>query len=305
MSSDSSTQRLDSWISAVVQLLRPLQWVKNGFVFLPIFFDRHFFQAEYWWPALTAFFAFSFAASAVYCFNDIRDAAFDRHHPVKKNRPIASGQVTPTAGYWLCAACLMVSGVLLAFLPETVIGKTGGVLLAYLGLNLAYCLWLKHYAIVDVFIIATGFVLRLFAGAFAARVPLSHWIVLMTFLLALFLAFAKRRDDVATYERSGIPTRKNLNRYNLAFMNQSLSVIAAVTLVAYVLYCVSPDVMARIGSEHLYLTSVFVLAGIIRYLQLAIVDLRSGSPTKVLLHDRFIQGCVALWGISFLLLLYM
>lgn len=305
MSSDSSTQRLDSWISAVVQLLRPLQWVKNGFVFLPIFFDRHFFQAEYWWPALTAFFAFSFAASPVYCFNDIRDAAFDRHHPVKKNRPIASGQVTPTAGYWLCAACLMVSGVLLAFLPEAVIGKTGGVLLAYLGLNLAYCLWLKHYAIVDVFIIATGFVLRLFAGAFAARVPLSHWIVLMTFLLALFLAFAKRRDDVATYERSGIPTRKNLNRYNLAFMNQSLSVIAAVTLVAYVLYCVSPDVMARIGSEHLYLTSVFVLAGIIRYLQLAIVDLRSGSPTKVLLHDRFIQGCVALWGISFLLLLYM
>lgn len=305
MSSDSSTQRLDSWISAVVQLLRPLQWVKNGFVFLPIFFDRHFFQAEYWWPALTAFFAFSFAASAVYCFNDIRDAAFDRHHPVKKNRPIASGQVTPTAGYWLCAACLMVSGVLLAFLPEAVIGKTGGVLLAYLGLNLAYCLWLKHYAIVDVFIIATGFVLRLFAGAFAARVPLSHWIVLMTFLLALFLAFAKRRDDVATYERSGIPTRKNLNRYNLAFMNQSLSVIAAVTLVAYVLYCVSPDVMARIGSEHLYLTSVFVLAGIIRYLQLAIVDLRSGSPTKVLLHDRFIQGCVVLWGISFLLLLYM
>lgn len=305
MSSDSSTQRLDSWISAVVQLLRPLQWVKNGFVFLPIFFDRHFFQAEYWWPALTAFFAFSFAASAVYCFNDIRDAAFDRHHPVKKNRPIASGQVTPTVGYWLCAACLMVSGVLLAFLPEAVIGKTGGVLLAYLGLNLAYCLWLKHYAIVDVFIIATGFVLRLFAGAFAARVPLSHWIVLMTFLLALFLAFAKRRDDVATYERSGIPTRKNLNRYNLAFMNQSLSVIAAVTLVAYVLYCVSPDVMARIGSEHLYLTSVFVLAGIIRYLQLAIVDLRSGSPTKVLLHDRFIQGCVALWGISFLLLLYM
>ena len=305
MFSDSSTHRLDSWISAVVQLLRPLQWVKNGFVFLPIFFDRHFFQAEYWWPALTAFFAFSFAASAVYCFNDIRDAAFDRHHPVKKNRPIASGQVTPTAGYWLCAACLMVSGVLLAFLPEAVIGKTGGVLLAYLGLNLAYCLWLKHYAIVDVFIIATGFVLRLFAGAFAARVPLSHWIVLMTFLLALFLAFAKRRDDVATYERSGIPTRKNLNRYNLAFMNQSLSVIAAVTLVADVLCCGSPDVMARIGSEHLYLTSVFVLAGIIRYLQLAIVDLRSGSPTKVLLHDRFIQGCVALWGISFLLLLYM
>lgn len=305
MSSDSSTQRSDSWIRAVVQLLRPFQWVKNGFVFLPIFFDRHFFQAEYWWPALTAFLAFSFAASAVYCFNDIRDAAFDRRHPEKKNRPIASGRVTSAAGYVLSAACLAASGVLLLFLPHATVGKTSGVLLGYLGLNLAYCLWLKHHAIVDVFIIATGFVLRLFAGALAANVPLSHWIVLMTFLLALFLAFAKRRDDVAAYEHLGIPTRKNLNRYNLAFMNQSLSVIGAVTLVAYILYCVSPDVMARIGSEHLYLTSVFVLAGIIRYLQLAIVDLCSGSPTKVLLHDRFIQGCIALWGISFLLLLYM
>lgn len=305
MSSDSSTQRSDSWIRAVVQLLRPFQWVKNGFVFLPIFFDRHFFQAEYWWPALTAFLAFSFAASAVYCFNDIRDAAFDRRHPEKKNRPIASGRVTSAAGYVLSAACLAASGVLLLFLPHAAVGKTSGVLLGYLGLNLAYCLWLKHHAIVDVFIIATGFVLRLFAGALAANVPLSHWIVLMTFLLALFLAFAKRRDDVAAYEHLGIPTRKNLNRYNLAFMNQSLSVIGAVTLVAYILYCVSPDVMARIGSEHLYLTSVFVLAGIIRYLQLAIVDLCSGSPTKVLLHDRFIQGCIALWGISFLLLLYM
>lgn len=274
-------------------------------VFLPIFFDRHFFQAEYWWPALTAFLAFSFAASAVYCFNDIRDAAFDRRHPEKKNRPIASGRVTSAAGYVLSAACLAASGVLLLFLPHATVGKTSGVLLGYLGLNLAYCLWLKHHAIVDVFIIATGFVLRLFAGALAANVPLSHWIVLMTFLLALFLAFAKRRDDVAAYEHLGIPTRKNLNRYNLAFMNQSLSVIGAVTLVAYILYCVSPDVMARIGSEHLYLTSVFVLAGIIRYLQLAIVDLCSGSPTKVLLHDRFIQGCIALWGISFLLLLYM
>lgn len=305
MSSDSSTQRLDSWIRAVVQLLRPFQWVKNGFIFLPIFFDRHFFQVEYWWPALTAFLAFSFAASAVYCFNDIRDATFDRRHPVKKNRPIASGRVTSTAGYVLSAACLAASGVSLLFLPHAAVGKTSGVLLGYLGLNLAYCLWLKHHAIVDVFIIATGFVLRLFAGALAANVPLSHWIVLMTFLLALFLAFAKRRDDVAAYEHSGITTRKNLNRYNLAFMNQSLSVIGAVTLVAYILYCVSPDVMARIGSEHLYLTSVFVLAGIIRYLQLAIVDLCSGSPTKVLLHDRFIQGCIVLWGISFLLLLYM
>lgn len=123
--------------------------------------------------------------------------------------------------------------------------------------------------------------LRLFAGALAANVPLSHWIVLMTFLLALFLAFAKRRDDVAAHEHSEITTRKNLNRYNLAFMNQSLSVIGAVTLVAYILYCVSPDVVARIGSEHLYLTSVFVLAGIIRYLQYSDSGCIGGLNTDV------------------------
>ena len=127
---------------------------------------------------------------------------------------------------------------------------------------------------------------------------------MLTFLLALFLAFAKRRDDVVSYENTGVLARRNINRYNIAFMNQSLSVIAAVTLVSYILYCVSPDVISRIGSDYLYVTAVFVLAGIIRYLQLSIVDLKSGSPTRILLNDRFIQGCVLFWLLTFLVLLY-
>ena len=198
----------------------------------------------------------------------------------------------------------MGAALILLLLPQEAFFKTVAVIVSYFVLNIAYCVKLKHYAIVDVFIIATGFVLRLFAGAFAGNVPLSHWIVLMTFLLALFLAFAKRRDDVVSYENTGVLARRNINRYNLAFMNQALSVISAVTLVAYILYCVSPEVRVRVGSEYLYLTSIFVLAGIIRYLQISIVDLKSGSPTKVLLRDRFIQGCVLLWMASFLFLLY-
>ena len=300
-----STESLLQYIKAVVLLLRPHQWVKNLFVFLPIFFDRHLFELEYWWPTAVAFVAFSLVASAVYCFNDIHDAPFDQLHPVKKLRPIASGQVSPAAGYVMCTLCVAAGGALLAaFVPSTASAGVAGVLSAYLALNVAYCMKLKHYAIVDVFIIASGFVLRLFAGAFASGVPLSHWIVLMTFLLALFLAFAKRRDDVVSYENTGVLARRNINRYNVAFMNQALSVIAAVTLVAYILYCVSPGVIHRMGSDQLYLTSVFVLAGIIRYLQLSIVDLKSGSPTKVLLRDHFIQGCVALWLGTFLVLLY-
>lgn len=196
-------------------------------------------------------------------------------------------------------------GVFLALLPSSeAVFKSSLVLFAYLVLNVAYCVKLKHYAIIDVFIIAIGFVLRLFAGAFASGAAISHWIVMLTFLLALFLAFAKRRDDVVSYENTGVLARRNINRYNIAFMNQSLSVIAAVTLVSYILYCVSPDVISRIGSDYLYVTSVFVLAGIIRYLQLSIVDLKSGSPTRILLKDRFIQGCIFFWLLTFLVLLY-
>lgn len=292
------------YIKAIFSLIRPYQWVKNLFVFLPIFFDRHIFQLDYIWPALVTFFSFSFVASAVYCFNDIHDVNFDRLHPVKKNRPIASGLISPTTGYLICFLCVLIGLSLLVIFPIHNVEKTSSIITAYLILNIAYCVKLKHFAIVDVFIIATGFVLRLFTGAFSSTAAISHWIVLLTFLLALFLAFAKRRDDVVSYENTGVLARRNINRYNIAFMNQSLSVIAAITLVSYIMYCVSPDVIARVGTDQLYITSVFVLAGIIRYLQLAIVDLKSGSPTKILLKDRFIQGCIILWLFTFLLLLY-
>ncbi len=175
----------------------------------------------------------------------------------------------------------------------------------YYLMNIAYCVKLKQIALVDVFIIAIGFVLRVILGGVVNGIMLSHWIVLMTFLLALFLAFAKRRDDVVLYQETGVLPRKNVNRYNLDFMNQALTIVSAVTLVAYVMYTVSDDVMRQFGSHYIYLTMVFVLAGILRYLQITIVDVKSGSPTKVLMKDHFVQLCIAGWVASFLILIYL
>ena len=292
----------------IIRLLRPQQWVKNLFVFLPLFFSRHLFDMYCMLPCVLMFLAFSFAASSIYCFNDIRDVEADRKHHEKCKRPIASGAVSVKTGYILMILCLVVAAVLLLAIDwfnASVIPAAFLIVGLYVVMNIAYSLKLKQLAIIDVFIIAIGFVLRVFAGGMAAGVTLSHWIVLMTFLLTLFLAFAKRRDDVVVYETSGVEVRKSVSNYNIPFLNMAISVVASITMVCYIMYTVSPVVVARFDSSYVYITSIFVLAGIIRYLQITIVETRSGSPTKVLLHDRFIHGCILCWLIAFFLILYL
>ena len=189
------------------------------------------------------------------------------------------------------------------FLPDYAL-QTGGILLLYWLLNLAYCAHLKQYAIIDVCIVAFGFVLRLLAGGFATHIPLSKWIVLMTFLITLFMSFAKRRDDVIRMERTGEAPRKNTIRYNLTFINQAITITASVTLVCYIMYTVSPEVIQNFQTDYLYLTTIFVLVGLLRYIQLTVVDQKSGDPTKVLLKDRFTQLVVVAWLLTFLLIIY-
>ena len=292
-------------IKNIVLLLRPQQWVKNGFVFLPLFFNGQLFDADALLSTFMAFVAFCFAAAGIYCMNDIVDAEADRRHPKKCSRPIASGAISTALGWALAAICLAASFTTIVFIGEGWT-KVAIVIGIYFVMNIAYCLRLKQIAIVDVFIISIGFVLRIFVGGFATGIFISHWIVLMTFLLALFLALAKRRDDVAIYEQTGVLPRKNVAAYNLDFMNQAIGIVAAITMVCYIMYTVSPDVVARFegGGKYLYLTSIFVLAGIIRYLQITIVNLSSGSPTKVLIHNRFLQICLACWIVSFLIIIY-
>lgn len=254
---------------------------------------------------LVAFLAFSLAASSVYCFNDIIDMDSDRLHPEKKKRPLASGLISVKTAWLTLAVCLAASMLILFFYG----GKHSYELMALIGfyylINIAYSIKLKQYAIVDVIIISTGFVLRVLVGGIVTGIRLSEWIVIMTFLLALFLAFAKRRDDVALYQATGVSHRKQTHRYNLEFMNQVMTVISTITIVAYIMYTLSPDVIERFQSRYVYLTAIFVLMGIIRYLQVAIVDLKSGSPTRVLVRDRFIQLCLLGWIISFFIIIYL
>ncbi|WP_297070740.1 UbiA prenyltransferase family protein [uncultured Duncaniella sp.] len=290
---------------SLAKLIRPHQWVKNFFVALPLFFSGSMLNLWCWKQTLITFFAFSLAASSIYCLNDILDADIDRMHPKKKLRPIACNQVSASFAYGLMGMLTAGSLSLCLILGKAHAPAVVSMILLYIFLNLAYCIKLKHYAIIDVFIISVGFVLRLCAGGLACSIWLSPWIVCMTFLIALFLAFAKRRDDVVIRQTTGNITRENTMRYNLEFMNQTLGLLGAITIVCYIIYTVSPDVETRMGSQYVYITSVFVLAGILRYLQVTIVDVRSGSPTKILLRDRFIQSCVVLWILVFVTIIYL
>ena len=182
--------------------------------------------------------------------------------------------------------------------------ETASVILFYWLLNIAYCLRLKRYAIIDVCIVAFGFVLRILAGGYATNIQLSKWIVLMTFLLMLFLSFAKRRDDVVRMNETGHAPRQNTIRYNLTFINQAITITASVTLVCYIMYTMSPETIQNFHTDYLYLTSVFVLLGLLRYIQISVVDKKSGDPTKVMIHDRFMQLTVLAFGLTFLFIIY-
>jgi 4-hydroxybenzoate polyprenyltransferase len=290
---------------AAFKLLRPDQWTKNLFVFMPIFFGGQLQNISMLNTCLIVFAAFSLAASSIYCFNDICDAKTDKLHPTKCKRPIASGAIHKNAAYATMIFCLLLSMSILYFFGKNINYTAFIFILLYYVMNIAYCLKLKQYAIIDVMIVATGFVLRVWTGGAAINIHPTEWIIIMTFLLALFLAFAKRRDDVVLCQNTGVSHRKNTNQYNLDFMNQVITIIAAVTIVAYFMYTLSPDVMERLNSRHLYLTAIFVLMGIIRYLQITIVDLKSGNPVKILLRDRFIQGCIMGWVGVFWVIIYL
>lgn len=304
-------------MKALLRLIRPKQWTKNMFVFLPLFFGGSLLDSHRLLAAFLTFLAFCFAASSIYCFNDLVDVEADRRHPVKCKRPIAAGLITKRQAYSLMAL-LFVLAMVAASIPLLIKGVStplhdreglgGGslaVVLFYWLLNLAYCAELKDHAIVDVCVVAFGFVLRILAGGLATGTVLSQWIVLMTFLLTLFLSFAKRRDDVLRMQHTGEAPRRNTSRYNLTFINQAITITGSVTLVCYIMYTVSPEVTAHFHTRHLYLTSLFVLVGLLRYIQIAVVDEQSGDPTKVILRDRPTQFIVLGWLLSFLVIIYL
>lgn len=298
---------------AYLKLLRPKDWAKNLFLFIPLFFSGSLFHTDLYPMLLLGFVAFSCIASSIYIINDYRDIEDDRKHPVKSKRPLASGAVSKQAAVIICIALILL-GFLCGYLVKE---KFLFVLGIYFLLNLGYSFGLKTIPILDIVIVAVGFVLRVKGGAIIANVGLSEWLNIMVFLLALFMAIGKRRDDVLLKLSSGTDMRKSIKGYNLEYLNVVVSLVCAVIVVAYFMYTMSPDVQQRIsaigtvpgtsadGAYRLYYTCLFVLAGIMRYLQIIFVNASSGSPTKILYRDRFIQVTILLWIASFYLIIYM
>ena len=268
-------------------------------MFLPAFFAARLSEGEVLLNAFLGFVAFSLTASAVYVLNDLIDAPQDRNHPDKCRRPIASGAISQQQGIYI-GTVLLITGLLLSYFlrPEMLI-----YCVLYFAVNVAYSLSLKHFAIIDVTLIGLGFLLRVLAGGAVTGVPVSHWLIVLTFLLALILGFAKRRGEfvVAVGERN---FRKALEGYNLPFLDMSIVVCSTVAVVAYLMYCFSPEVTGRIGSDQIYFTALFVVIGVLRYLQLTLVFGKTESPTRALLRDGFLQIVLLAWIGSFAWLLY-
>jgi 4-hydroxybenzoate polyprenyltransferase len=280
--------------------MRPHQYIKNLFIFLPLFFALKITDTELLLNATIAFIAFSLASSSIYTLNDYHDIEEDKHHPKKKNRPLVSGTISKTQAIAIMTILSIASFCIIV--PLSV--KATAILAAYIIMNILYSFHLKHVAILDVTIIAIGFVLRLFIGSASTDIPLSMWIVVMTFLLALFMALAKRRDDVLIYLDTGKKMRKVIDGYNLRFLDTAMAIMASVVIVAYTVYTTSAEVVERVHSQYLYLTALFVILGVMRYLQIAFVLKDSGSPTQILLKDRFMQLTLVGWGFTFAWILY-
>lgn len=285
----------------IIKLLRPQQWIKNTFLFLPAFFAGNIGVLAYWPQLIGGFFSFSFTASAVYIINDYRDREADRLHPEKSKRPIASGKVGAKTALILFFV-LVTAGLGLAFYMNRGFFYISSF---YLILNILYSFGLKNVSILDIMIVALGFNLRLKGGGLLSAVPLSSWIVIMVFLLSLFIAVGKRRDDILIKDSSGKTMRKSLSGYNIEFLNAWLGILAGVIIVAYLMYAQAPASQSHMGSYRLYYTMIFVIAGLMRYLQLVYIDKKTGSPIKILYTDRFLQIVLVLWMVAYFAIIYL
>lgn len=285
-----------------IKLLRPKHWAKNLFLFLPLFFAGKFFELDKILLLIGGFFAFSFLASSIYIINDYRDIEDDKKHPEKRNRPLAAGLVSKTYSL-IISVLLTLSGLALAYVVDTS-GKFLFITGIYYVLNMLYSFGLKNISIVDILILATGFVLRVKGGAELANVNTTEWFLIMTFLLALFMALAKRRDDVMLKLSTGTEMRKSMKGYSLEFLNTLIAMFSAILIVSYINFTVTPAAHQKYGFR-LFYTALFVIAALMRYLQITFIHNKAGSPTDVLYRDRFIQVTLVLWAASFFVILYL
>jgi 4-hydroxybenzoate polyprenyltransferase len=280
--------------------LRPAQWTKNLIIFAGLIFGGRLLDPGAVGTALVAFVVFCALSGVVYLVNDIADREADRQHPVKRLRPIASGAV-PVSLAVGTAVVLAVGALGWAFWLQPAFGWIGALYLTLLAL---YSGPLKHTVIIDVITIAIGFVLRAVAGAVVISVAISHWLLILTILLALFLALSKRRHELVLLAGGATSHRRILDEYSPYLLDQMISVVTASTIVAYAFYTVSPETVEKFGTDRLVWTLPFPLYGIFRYLYLVHQRDGGGSPAEMLLTDRPLLVCVALWAIAVTAIIY-
>jgi 4-hydroxybenzoate polyprenyltransferase len=286
-------------VTALVRSMRPEQWTKNLIVFAALIFGQRLFDAAAVGSSLAAFLIFCALSGVVYLMNDVVDRENDRQHPLKSRRPIASGELTPRAAL-TAAGTIGVAALAAAVWLQPVFGLIAA---AYVALFAAYSRVLKHVVILDVLTIATGFVLRAAAGAVVVAVPMSHWLLACTMLLALFLGLSKRRHELTLLAGAATGHRRILEEYNPYLLDQMIGVVTASTLMAYIIYCTSSETIEKFGTDGLVLTTPFPIYGIFRYLYL-VHQRGAGSPSEVLLTDRPLIVCIALWGFAVIAIIY-
>lgn len=288
-----------------LKLLRVEQWVKNLFVFVPLFFSGNIKNLDLLTKSIFAFIIFSLAASVVYILNDYNDIDADRQHPEKRRRPLASGAISKSKALGILSGLIVVD-VALFFLAQIYfhqdLWKFGTIVGFYFVMNLAYTFKLKHVPIIDIFIIATGFVLRVLSGGYITGISISQWAILLTFVLALVLAIGKRRGELINAQVSG-KTRKALDGYNVQFADIALSISVTLAIICYLMFTLSPEVQGRFH-ERVFYTVIFVVFAFLRYLQQTLVYNRTESPTKIVYRDRYIQVTLLLWVATFLIQIY-
>ena len=286
------------WLAVVST--RPGEWIKNAVLFAALFYSKNLLNAELLWKSVMAFVLFCVATSGVYLINDICDRDSDNKHPQKSGRPIASGAL-PVAVALPVAICLLAAAIIGAFLLSLPFGL---VTFGYVVLNIAYSNWLKHMVILDVFSIAAGFVLRVVAGAVVINVEMSHWLLICTMLLALFLGFSKRRYELVVLANDATLHRRVLAEYNPTFLDMMIGIVTSATVIGYALYTISNETIQRFHTDQLLLTVPFVLYGIFRYLYLVYHKNHGGDPSRALLTDVPLLANIVLWGLVCGLIIY-
>ncbi|WP_294304383.1 decaprenyl-phosphate phosphoribosyltransferase [uncultured Chryseobacterium sp.] len=288
-----------------IKLLRVEQWVKNLFVFVPLFFSGNIKNLDLLTKSIFAFIIFSLAASMVYILNDYNDIEADKKHPEKRKRPLASGAISKSKAVGIFIG-LIIADIALVFIAQSYfqenLWKFATIVGFYFVMNLAYTFKLKHVPIIDISIIAVGFVLRVLAGGYITGISISQWAILLTFVLALVLAIGKRRGELINAQVSG-KTRRALDGYNVQFADIALSISVTLAIMCYLMFTLSPEVQARFHSRVFY-TVIFVVFAFLRYLQQTLVYNRTESPTKIVYRDRYIQVTLLLWVAAFLIQIY-